>query len=311
MKFTTLLLLAAMLMMTFTIISAQEAWTNVTSVQCTNADTIDYTPAQGAIAFCGASNNIPCQDAITMGYPNAFGSLSGADVRGPFTFNQQLTSNPLYVVISDFQGRPAYKTRFFLQVDRYSLLELGGTAGNEDIDVGLFMDNQPIDADSAMKMNNTLIQVEFAGFTVPAVRRTLIPPPEVIDVEPVTNSVRRVVSFYTLIIELDRGMISKMFWQTGCFGCGDSSNCWKESTNKQQWCTNTFNLCSVVDAAATGGLSCNIKIYVAWQGTDVKGNYLMSAQTTIKNFLQFSFNTPFETAQNVFDTLSPGANDGF
>lgn len=291
----------------FTIsITAQQAWTNVTTVDCLNGDTIEMTPSQGAQAFCSQSNNIPCQDAIRMGYPNAFGSVSGAEPNGPFKFHQQLTGAPLYVVISDFQGRPAHKTRFFLQVDRYSLLELGGTAGNADIDVDPFIDNQPIDETSAIMMNNTLIQVEFGGFTTPVVRRTFIPPVNPLDVVPVTNQQRRVVTFYTLIIELDRGMVKDLFWQEGCYGCGSSQNCWREP-DVLPWCTTQYSDCSVVDLSAGSGVSCNIKIYVGWQGTDADGNYLMSAQSSIKNFLQFAVSTPFESAQNIFGQLGPGS----
>jgi hypothetical protein len=294
--------IAIVLALLVTLIVAQKASTDTVTIDCLNGDTYQMIPSQGALGFCGASNNIPCQDAIKMGYPNAFGSVSGVESSGPFVYQQQLTTTPLYIVISDSTGRPAYKTRFFPQVDRYSLLELGGSAGLEEIDVGLFADNAAIDLSSAIAMNSTLIQAEFGGFTTPAVRRAIVPEPTSSDVEPVTNLQRRVVSFYTLIIELDRGMVKSMFWQKGCYGCGDDANCWKE----EQWCTNPYKSCSVVDTSATDGLSCNIKIYLAWQGTDSKGNYLMSGQATIKNFLQFDVRTPFESAQNVFGSLGPG-----
>lgn len=316
---TTRVVVLALLLcffLTITTTTAQQAWTNTTTITCENGDSLTYSPAQGATALCAASNNIPCQNAIKMGYPNSFGPTTPAEPRS-FTLYQQLTQAPLYIVISDFAGKPAYKTRFFPQVDRYSLLELGGTAGNTDIDVGIFPDNVAIDAGSAMMMNNTLLQAEFDGFTTPAVRRTFVPDVDAQSVTGLTNEQRRVVSFYTLIIELDRGKVSQMFWQDGCYGCGGDGNCWVKEPNpapgmpihNHSWCTNAYSLCSIVDGGAANSVSCNIKIYLAWQGTDEKGNYLMSAQTTIKNFLQFSLSTPFETANNVFDAIGPGAGD--
>eukprot|EP00461_Guttulinopsis_vulgaris_P002095 UN02096 len=221
-----------------------------------------------------------------------------------YRFRQQLTQDPLYIILSDTTGKAARKMRFFLEVDRYSLLELEGSAGLPEIDIGLFEEDKPIDDASIAQMEAITFSAEFGGFATPPVNRTRVVTKDLDIGVQATNRLRQIAAFYTLIIELDRGEVKSLKWESGCFTCKKDA-CW--SGPEWEWCTIPYSDCKTVSATAID--TCNIKIYVGWKGTDVDGNYLMSSQKSIKNFLQFDLNTPFEDATRTFTDLKPGGND--
>lgn len=125
------------------------------------------------------------------------------------------------------------------------------------------------------------IKVEFAGFSTPALRRVLI-------TNVGENNGVYVVPFWTAVITLDRGVPVGIRWDNTCSGC--TSSC-------------IDGACSVPYAQCvdhTSGISCDYKLYVAWDGTDVNGDYMLSAQSTMKNFRSFSARFAYDVGARTY-----------
>lgn len=267
-----------------------------------------YNPALAGQTACKLNSNPDPQAPACLeaqfkpGLPNTFGNAAAPPAAGfpPFKFRQQLTDQPLYIIVSDKSGVARYKMRYFLEVDRYSVMTLKGSAGNPDFDIAVAA-GTALTPGQIADMEGVLLSAEFAGWSVPPVRRTLVRVPTNPS-EDTTNAHRFVPAYYTLIIELDRGKMKGFRWERTCAGCS-SDLCWKE----EEQCLVQYSTCSTVQP--TSDLDCDIRIYVGWAGTDVDGNYLMSSQKSIKNFLQFDLSTPFEDVTRTFTTLKPGGSD--
>lgn len=101
-----------------------------------------------------------------------------------------------------------------------------------------------------------------------------------------------VVPFWTLIINVNNGAVSSLTWDDDCSTC-DSTHCIDGNC-----------AVDIVNCDFYGGpTNCDIKVYVAWSGTDTDGYYFTSEQSTLSRFRQWSIAGAFSSATNFL----PGA----
>eukprot|EP00164_Ancoracysta_twista_P002540 GFYU01003385.1.p1 GENE.GFYU01003385.1~~GFYU01003385.1.p1 ORF type:complete len:220 (-),score=28.59 GFYU01003385.1:963-1622(-) len=107
-----------------------------------------------------------------------------------------------------------------------------------------------------------------------------------------------VVPFQTLLVHVTGGEIKKLTWdQPGCSVCEDSN---------PELCIDNMN-CGVDMATRCGAkLNCDVKIYVAFIGTDKKGVPLTSAGKIFSRFRQFSL---FNAYQHLWRTAAGYTDD--
>lgn len=98
----------------------------------------------------------------------------------------------------------------------------------------------------------------------------------------------RTVPYFTAIIHLKDGQVTEITWESNCFGCSDGSQCTSKVWNDALGANNGF--CSQQGCASNG----DIKVFLAWVGTDSSGNFLTSAGSTMSNFRRFSAYKAYE-----------------
>lgn len=182
---------------------------------------------------------------------------------------------PIAIVFGT-EERPKAKAQFWLETDKFSLLEVLNSTS-----VSL------IDPASPTVAETVVLRAEFANFTTQTVYRAQVDP----------DDGRFVVPYWNLIIDLDKGVVSGLSWDNSC---GD---CEKKRCVAGQQCGVKYSDC----LEGVDGLSCDVKFYVAWRGTDAEGSYLTSINNSIRNFRMFSFAFLFDyaarTARAVTDNL--------
>jgi hypothetical protein len=90
-----------------------------------------------------------------------------------------------------------------------------------------------------------------------------------------------VVGSFSAYVSLNSGKVTAINWDDGCQEC-DSDHC-------------LDNVCAFDEEKCTGR-NCDLKIYLAWIGTDANNIYCTSAGTLPSNFQTFSFGTIFDYA---------------
>jgi len=151
-----------------------------------------------------------------------------------------------------------------------------------------------------------------------------------------------VVTFpiYTAIITLDRGAVTAVAFDEGCFFCAENTpQCDYNAVHanasqtiydrdlkgcrlEQEACyPKSFSAAALAGnasaaAAANATLApaaanatvpvspCDLRLYVVWSGTDAKGNGLMSANKRFSRYRQFNVATAYQSALNAADTVS-------
>jgi len=122
--------------------------------------------------------------------------------------------------------------------------------------------------------------------------------------EPVTwHSGNNTVPFFTLVISLNNGAIESMEWDRGCFGCiGASSAC-----SAERFCTELY--CEQPNAQGQPR-NCDVKVYVAWIGTDSRGTFMTSAGQRFSNFRSYSINRLYQNTVTEITDSFDGSGDG-
>ncbi len=162
---------------------------------------------------------------------------------------------------------PTGKVQYWIETDKFSLLELNGTF-------------TPYSDPYAAK-EDFYIKLEFAGKSTNAIRR--------VGITGVGEDFGvYIVPFWSAVITLDRGNVTAIRWDNTCSGC-------------QYMCVD--GACSVpyrhcVDH--TNNISCDIKVYIAWEGSDVDNDYMLSGQQTMKNFRAFSARFAYDVAARTY-----------
>jgi hypothetical protein len=165
---------------------------------------------------------------------------------------------------------------FFPTVDEFSMLEVADSYGNPIIDPPVTNANTVNTPEDLFNINyyaDMQVQVEAGGMASMPKRR--------LKLNPSTNKFDAVVPFWTVVIRLRDGKVTEIKWDDGCFTCG------------KNLCVDDFcavpreSYCIKPGTADESTKECDVKIYVAWIGTDRNGEYLTSASKRMSRFESF------------------------
>ena len=95
------------------------------------------------------------------------------------------------------------------------------------------------------------------------------------------------------------GVPTAMTWDDDCTLCS-SDHCVDGN------CAVDFNQCTNYG----GSTNCDVKVYVAWAGTDVDGFYFTSQDRTLSSFRQWSITGAFNSATNFLPNALPTIDSG-
>jgi len=103
----------------------------------------------------------------------------------------------------------------------------------------------------------------------------------------ITSSIDYVVPYWVAIINMQDGVPKSIQWDDGCYACsGDACI--------NQTCAVDINSCYPIDP--TSQTDCDLKVYIAWFGTDSSGTYLTSAGKVPSRFLEYSVSSAVSSA---------------
>jgi len=118
----------------------------------------------------------------------------------------------------------------------------------------------------------------------------------------VTN--RYTVGSYSLVVEMTKGVVTALTWIDGCSEC--PSSC----ANTGQSLTCPDSVCLTNDCTIPEGdchnanhpvTTCDLKIFLAWVGSDAHSRPCTSSGSLPYNFLQFGLTPAFRAAAGVTD----------
>jgi hypothetical protein len=161
-------------------------------------------------------------------------------------------------------------TAFYPTVDDFSLMQVEGSFGEWWLD----------DA-----VEDTFVRVEVGGKTSHWRRRGMG-----------LGNNKKIVPFWTVIVELDQGQVRKLQWDDGCYGCDESS------------CIDS-HACGEHYLACTSEKDCDLKIFMGWYGTDVSGNYLTSASKRLSRFRDYALKEAFDSTVKRVRAVKEGIRD--
>lgn len=142
----------------------------------------------------------------------------------PITFNliefeRGLVQAPLAIVLSD-SGGTYNKIQFWIETDRYSLLEISNTASSKYFNTDI------------------IFKAEFGGFTTSTLHRAQK-----------VNGSTYIATYWNIIIVLDNGIVSDIFWDNTCNDCSNSNCIYNEQ-------------CSIPIESCKGSTNCNFKVCI-------------------------------------------------
>lgn len=113
------------------------------------------------------------------------------------------------------------------------------------------------------------------------------------------------VGSYSLVVEMDKGVPKQLTWIDGCSECKcvlEAGSQTSESLSCPDAACVTENCAIPNDVCVRKGAdTCDIKIYLAWVGTDARGRPATSAGSLPYNFLQFGLSPVYRAAAGVTD----------
>jgi hypothetical protein len=195
------------------------------------------------MALCGlATSALP---SSTPPYPPAAGDVDNTTTT-PLT---RYDTVPVYLHLKNNYTQHEWMATYWVRVDEFSLLEVAYS------DIEYFIYNP-----------NMTIWMEFRGMITPT--KTIFSGP-----------LQAMVTFFTLIIQLNAGDLTSPVWDDGCTTCSPS--------------TCVQNVCGLAksDLASVcsgGGVDCSIKTYIGWAGTDATNSQCVSSSSVPSRFEQFS-----------------------
>jgi len=119
--------------------------------------------------------------------------------------------------------------------------------------------------------------------------------------------------FMTAIIFVEDGEVQTITYDEECAFCNGKSNCQANGFDKSR--NDTFSSDVYVECGyspdecsnlAGGGADCDLRVYVAWVGTDANGEFFTSGNSRFSRFRQFSIGSLFDAAQKE---VTAGANE--
>ncbi|KAJ3426209.1 expp1 protein [Anaeramoeba flamelloides] len=104
---------------------------------------------------------------------------------------------------------------------------------------------------------------------------------------------KRFVGYYTVIVKLDEGKIDKIFWDDSI----DKSDCPDENA------IDDFCSLSLEDYDDCKSNARDLKVFVAWIGTDSDGDYMTSANTIPSRFKRFGVSKVVNEAADLGEDI--------
>ena len=262
--------------------------------------TVDRTASQ----YCTlTNNNATCAPEFTN-YAAKFTYSNNPPLTSSSTPLRitNMSPQPMTVVIYKNQ-KPIGKIPYFVRVDRFSLLEIVGSNSTQLFDP--YFDDTVYTVEKKTELESVEIAVEFLGFSTPRLKRARL-----IDENDLSLANRWVALYYTVVVKMDKGVVTGIDWENTCLGCS-LEDCYE----KEDTCGTRFNKCSRAPttnepAPDLTDISCSVKIYVAWSGTDVDKDYCLSGQQTIGNFRRFSARFAFDKAAATANQVIDGIKEG-
>jgi len=96
-----------------------------------------------------------------------------------------------------------------------------------------------------------------------------------------------VVAYWTAVIQLDNGAFNNIVWNDGCSDC----NC-------------IDNNCGVsINEYCIGSYDCEMKVYLAWSGTDSQSYPCTSVNSIPANFQKYSLTPYYEVGVGLVDNI--------
>jgi hypothetical protein len=109
------------------------------------------------------------------------------------------------------------------------------------------------------------------------------------------NSGNYIVGSFSAVIQLIEGIPQAFIWDDGCDECNttgaDPNQC------LDRFCAVTMDEC--MNCTGCTSQTCNIKIFLAWLGTDLNGNVMTSASYLPSNLIKFSVDPVYKAAAGV------------
>ena len=118
----------------------------------------------------------------------------------------------------------------------------------------------------------------------------------------------------TAVITADRGTVTDVYWDDGCYLCADDGNTAESSMGCMP---NAYTLQGKATTVADGlgkdcGLTrdkcltksdtfCDLNLYVVWTGTDMNGNYFRSAGKRFSRFREYAMPSLFSAMEDLID----------
>jgi hypothetical protein len=234
-----------------------------------------YLPMDGTNQFCG------------------YGSTYSSNMF-TYSYTAAAPQAPLCVVVGYKDNTTGLsmavgKVQWWLFTDFFSLLDLYSSFGSLWFDNGY--NGTALSYTTAwapnigLTRNNVVLQVEFAGFVSPLKHRW-------------DNNMQYVVPYWTIIINVNKGKITGISWDDGCFTCSGAA-CIDSTCGQKAIFGAGDNFCD------TPPNDCGVKLYVGWSGTDNNNNYLMSSGMKLSQFTKYSAMQAFNAAAQTYNQVNP------
>ncbi|KAJ1461048.1 hypothetical protein M885DRAFT_508593 [Pelagophyceae sp. CCMP2097] len=122
--------------------------------------------------------------------------------------------------------------------------------------------------------------------------------------------------FLAAVIKLDRGEVSSITWDDGCYGCEGGTECRSNAYDYDgsayrhagKQCYVKDSQCSQSDGAGVAKL-CELQIFVSWTGTDKDGAALLSQQMRFSRLEETSVASYVQSLQDNTRQLSNARQD--
>eukprot|EP01016_Furgasonia_blochmanni_P033847 TRINITY_DN3584_c0_g2_i2.p2 TRINITY_DN3584_c0_g2~~TRINITY_DN3584_c0_g2_i2.p2 ORF type:complete len:229 (+),score=26.02 TRINITY_DN3584_c0_g2_i2:531-1217(+) len=111
------------------------------------------------------------------------------------------------------------------------------------------------------------------------------------------------IPIHTAVVVLRDGIVTEVVWDNGCWGCpGD--RCIAEMMPDGKPMTN----CKAETCVSNGKIMCNAQIYIAFIGSDSKGDYMESGGMRFSRFQSFSVGDLYGRTQEQFASTAQEIN---
>ncbi|KAG8457942.1 hypothetical protein KFE25_012008 [Diacronema lutheri] len=118
-----------------------------------------------------------------------------------------------------------------------------------------------------------------------------------------------VAPFFTAVVQLERGVVQRVQWDSGCSTCSPSDENACVSDGSTARCStlepplNQCYDCRIPHSECKAAGQCVPRVYVAWLGTDARGNPCTSAGKVISRFRGSSFRGLYDSGSTSSVTL--------